>query len=475
MTPLQLCCLQPVARSAQGVLEAIGFTVSHIEAPSEGGIVAVQAATGSQIADQMALWELSPARVVAICPQAEGLPSGCLWLPAEVLESPRGQNLLRAWLTDAKDDPVQGLLAQISHDMRSPLSVISTAASLIPRFSDDPVKIRRYLSLINESSSVLKSLVNDILDYSNIRQGEFAFTTLDFNLPQLLQSVTDSFRLLVKNPEQLRVDWEAGPGLPESVHGDPGRLRQVLTNLLNNALKFTARGQVKLLATPFEGKLRFEIQDSGVGIRPEALERIFLPYQQADASVHSNYGGTGLGLTICRALSERMGGQIGVSSTFGEGSVFWFTADLPAVTLDQPLALPELRGRKILVGSANASLFTSSLSAHNTLVVSRTTREVEENLVADGFDLHIIDLELGQFDLVAKATRSDSKASVVVITSAGQRGDVATCKELGVSGYLTTPIEPRELEVALALALSANSQDVVTKYTAKELLAAAGG
>lgn len=451
----------------------MGFTVSHIETPAESGVVILAAESGDRIAEKLSGWGLAPARVVAVCPRPDGLPSGCLWVTAETLGSTRGQNLLRAWLSDTKDDPVQGLLAQISHDMRSPLSVISTAASLIARFGSDSGKTQRYLSLINESSGVLKSLVNDILDYSNIRQGEFAFTTVDFNLPQLLQSLTESFRLLVKNPEELTVDWLGGPGLPESVHGDPGRLRQILTNLMNNALKFTARGQIRLAATPFEGKLRFEVQDSGVGIRPEALERIFLPYQQADSSVHSNYGGTGLGLTICRALTERMGGTIGVESTLGEGSTFWFTADLPVVTLAQPLALPELRGHRILIGSANANLFTSSLSAHNTLVVAKTVRDVEENLAGEGFDLHILDLEMGQFELVAKAARADRTGAVVVITSAGQRGDVATCKELGVSGYLTTPIEPRELEIALALAVGTTTQDVITKYTAKELLAAA--
>lgn len=451
----------------------MGFTVSHIEAPKEGGAVVLAAESGDRIAQQISLWKLLPSRVVAVCGRPDGLPAGCLWMTAELLASPRGQNLLRAWLSDSKDDPVQGLLAQISHDMRSPLSVISTAASLIAKFGNDTGKTQRYISLINESSGVLKSLVNDILDYSNIRQGEFAFNTVDFNLPQLLQSLTESFRLLVKNPEDLVVECHSEAGLPESVHGDPGRLRQILTNLMNNALKFTARGRIRLVAAPVDGKVRFEIQDSGVGIRPEALERIFLPYQQADASVHSNYGGTGLGLTICRALTERMGGQIGVESTYGEGSTFWFTAELPVVTQAQPLALPELRGHRILVGSANANLFTSSLSAHNTLVVATTARAVEDNLAGEAFDLQILDLEMGQFELVAKAARARGRSSVVVITSAGQRGDVATCKELGVSGYLTTPIEPRELEIALALAMRTTTQDVITKYTAKELLAAA--
>jgi two-component system sensor histidine kinase/response regulator len=472
MRSLQLITLLTQSQVVGQQLERLGFVVTNSQHPAAVGSVLIEAEGGVEIAQQMSDWNLEPFRVVAICIDPTDLPPGCLWLAPELLDSTRGHNLLRAWLTESTEDPVQGLLAQISHDMRSPLSVISTAASLISKFGADQAKTARYLALINESSGVLKSLVNDILDYSNIREGEFAFTTLDFNLKHLLQSVTDSFRLLVKNPEKLQVEWSAEPGLPEFVHGDPGRLRQVLTNMMNNALKFTEAGWVRLTVSGNGGLLRFAVQDTGVGIRPEALQRIFLPYQQADASIHSTFGGTGLGLTICRALAERMGGTIGVSSTFGEGSNFWFTACLPTVELAKPAGLPELRGRKIFLASANPILFTSSLSAYNTLTVYATLQEVEQNLVCEGFDLHIVDLDLGQFELAGRLARTCKDSVIVVVTSAGQRGDVATCKEIGVSGYLTTPIEPLELEVALALAIESSSQDIVTKYTAKELLAA---
>jgi signal transduction histidine kinase len=469
---LQLISLNGSSRGVCQRLEPLGFAIVASAQPGPAGTVLIEAEAGSEIAKSLLAWELDPSRVVAICLDPQGLPPGCLWLSPNLLESAKGHNLLRAWLTESREDPVQGLLAQISHDMRSPLSVISTAASLIAKFADDRAKTTRYVALINESSGVLKSLVNDILDYSNIREGEFVFTTSDFQLQHLLQSITEGFRLLVKNPDRLRVEWSAAADLPEFVHGDPGRLRQVLTNLMNNALKFTESGHVRLVASTRNGQLHFAVEDTGVGIRPEALERIFLPYQQADSSIHSTFGGTGLGLTICRALAERMGGTIGVSSEFGKGSTFWFTANLPTVMPEQPMALPELRGRKIFVASANPSLFTTSLSAHNSLAVHKTVEEVEQNLAVGGFDLYILDLDLGQFELAGRLAKSVKDSVIVVITSAGQRGDVAMCKELGVSGYLTTPIEPQELEVALALAIDTNSNDIVTKYTAKELLAA---
>lgn len=452
-------------------LESFGFTTTCCDSPPDTGTVLVEARTGTEISERLEGWNLAPSRMVAICSTPAELPEGCLWLPPSLLETTRGHNILRAWLTESRQDPVQGLLAQISHDMRSPLSVISTAASLLAKFGDDRVKSARYLALINESSGALKSLVNDILDYSNIAEGEFVFTTSDFHLPHLLQSVTDSFRLLVKNPEKLQVQFHAEPGLPQFVHGDPGRLRQILTNLMNNALKFTAEGSVRLLASSQDGMLKFAVEDTGVGIKAEALERIFLPYQQADSSIHSNFGGTGLGLTICRALTTRMNGTIGVSSEWGKGSTFWFTACLPAVAPEHPSDLPELRGRRIFVASANHGLYTPSLSAHNDLVVRKTLEEVNAELATDGYDLYLIDLEMGSWELVTRLSEH-TQSAIVVVTSAGRRGDVALCKEIGVSGYLTMPIEPQELEVALALAIATSSNDIVTKYSAKELLAA---
>ena len=472
MKSLQLITLQEQGREVIRRLEPLGIAIMVGTAPADTGTVLIEGLDGAQIAERLDAWALSPSRVVAICDEPAGLPSGCLWLAPELLAAPRGLGILRAWLTESKQDPVQGLLAQISHDMRSPLSVISTAASLIAKFGDDRTKTARYLSLINESSGALKSLVNDILDYSNIQEGEFVFTTSDFHLPQLLMSVTDSFRLLVKNPDSLKVELSTDPGLPQFVHGDPGRLRQVLTNLMNNALKFTAEGTVRLRASGQDGTLKFAVEDTGVGIKPDALERIFLPYQQADATIHSAFGGTGLGLTICRALTAGMGGTIGVTSEPGQGSTFWFTASLPTVVHQQPSDLPELRGRKIFVGSANDGLFTATLASHNELTVRKTREDVQRDLAADGHDLYLIDLELGQWDLVTRLAREQSEAAVVVVTSAGQRGDVALCKEIGVSGYLTMPIEPQELEVALALAIATSSNDIVTKYSAKELLAA---
>lgn len=457
------------------LVERLGVALKEFENSTGDRAVLVFAASGEEIAQELDRQGVEPTRVIAVCSDPQGLPNGCLWLSSETLRTDCASSVLKAWIARLVEDPVQGLLAQISHDMRAPLSVISTAASLIAKFGADQAKTSRYLALINESSGILKGLVSDILDYSNIRQGEFSFTAADFHLPQLLVSITESFRLLIKHPEQLRVECQVDPSLPDFVNGDPGRLRQVITNLMNNALKFTESGSVILRASRKDDLISFAVEDTGIGIRREALEKIFLPYQQADKQIHSIFGGTGLGLTICRALVRRMDGDIGVESEVGKGSLFWFTARLPEVVSRQLSPLPDLHGRKVLVASASTTLVPAWLSQRPG-VSGATTREEAEMLLPDGdFDLVIVDLELGQWDFVRQFVEHEGRHAVVLATAVGQRGDVALCKEIGVAGYLTAPLEREEMETALALVLAASRQDIVTKYSAKEYLAARSG
>lgn len=458
-------------------LETCGFSVVRRAEPEESGAVLVEAEHGSAIAERLKGWRLPPSRAVAVCRDPRGLPPGCLWLSPKLLEQPKGPSLLRTWLSDSDSDPVQSLLAQISHDMRAPLAIISTAASLLAKFGQkENTKTARYLELINESSGVLKSLVNDILDYSKIREGEFSFVAREFHLPQLLESLTESFRLLLGETSEVQLSCRCDDSC-EFVYGDPGRLRQILTNLLNNAAKFTAQGRIELLARRRGGKLEFAVRDTGIGISESAREKIFQPYQQAEDSIHARYGGTGLGLTICKILVEHMNGRIEVRSKLGEGSVFTFTADLPPCFPPNTQTVPKLFGRNLLVHSANAGLYFSSLARANSIESCRTRADLVQKLGSSTPDLVIVDLDTDGLtlendipNLLACAPRG---CPVVVLTSAGQRGDVALCAEAGVRGYLTLPLEPHELEVCLSLAMNASDGEVITKYNAKELLAAA--
>ncbi len=455
------------------IIESLGIVVARPDSSNASLPTMIEGCKGSEISDEIQRRGLNASTVVAVCDSASGLPVESLCLSQTLLKSPKGGEILRAWIGDPDDDPSQALLAQISHDMRSPLSVISTAASLIKRHQQDTGKVSRYLTMINESSGVLASLVNDILDYSKIRKGEFVFTDSEFDLHQLLHSLVHSFVLLVKNPEELRVELEIEAGVPDFVGGDPGRLRQVLTNLLNNALKFTANGAIRLkVMKDAENLLLFELSDTGIGIAREALDRIFLPYQQADSKTHVTFGGTGLGLTICRILVERMGGAVGVRSKVGQGSTFFFTACFPAVARRQTVQLPDLKGYGVFLAAAQPTHFLSVVSPENSCTLASSVSEALELLGRVAFDLYIIDVELDGFSLAEQVLRDHREAIVVVTTSAGRRGDVGQCQALGVSAYLTTPMETEEIKTALALAMRSRWLGVVTKYSAREYLAA---
>ncbi len=473
MKPIQFTTLTE-RMGADLSLEQLHAVKVDQNAVDSNGYVLVEAANGDEVATYAQGSGIRADRLVAICSDPKGLPGGCLWISPNSIGHPRTLELLKAWTGHSEAEQSQALLAQISHDMRSPLSVISTAASLAERNCRGNQKAERYLHLIEESAGALKSLVNDILDYSKMRAGQLAFVNSEFSLHQLAHSVTDSFSILVKNPQQLEVACRIAPDTPEFVVGDPGRLRQVLTNLLSNAMKFTERGHVRLhIATDSEDPklLKFSIEDTGVGIKEEAQERIFAPYQQADNQVQSVYGGTGLGLTICRLLVEIMGGKLWLKSTYGVGSTFLFTANLPEVEREVQIDLPELKGTRVFLAHKSPKLLSERLAADNSFTVCESLDDALSSLKSsDGYDLFVIDLELNGFDLPRKILESRSDARVVVTTSAGQRGEVALCREMGLAGYLTTELSDEELNLALALSLK--SPDVVTRYTAREMLEA---
>lgn len=431
-----------------------------------------EGSSSSEVRKALERLKIPPERLIAVVEEASGLPAGCLWLTPLKLRSNVALELIRVFMGESEAEHSQALLAQISHDMRSPLSVISTAASLAKRVTKELPKAQRYLNLVEESTGSLKSLVNDILDFSKMRAGQLAFVESEFQLHQLAESTIAGFDLLAREKNRVKVRCTIGSGVPSTVVGDPGRLRQILTNLLSNAMKFTDDGEVELsiqVLQESQDMLEFRVRDSGVGIKAEVQEKIFAPYQQADDTVQSTHGGTGLGLTICRLLAAKMEGRIWVESVYGEGSTFAFTAKLPAIQRVDEERLPVLAGRSLLIAHRNPRVFTDRLDRELRIVLAS---DLSRPLLAspEPSDLYLVDLEVSGFALPQRILKQHPKARVVVTTSAGQRGEVARCRELGIVGYLTTPIEDTELNIALALALRA--EDVVTKYSAREYLEA---
>ncbi len=213
-------------------------------------------------------------------------------------------------------------LANLSHEIRTPLNGVTGMLKLLDMTSLDAEQ-REYVSLAEGSAESLMSVINDILDFSKIEAGKVDLELTDFDLHQMLHQVVRVMGLPAKS-KGTRVTAEIAPGMPPSFHGDPNRLRQVVLNLMSNAVKFTQDGAVTLRTSLTGGRLRVEVIDTGIGIPADVVPRLFAPFMQADQSMSRRFGGTGLGLAISRQLVELMGGEIGVESQPGKGSTFWF-------------------------------------------------------------------------------------------------------------------------------------------------------
>jgi CheY-like chemotaxis protein/HPt (histidine-containing phosphotransfer) domain-containing protein len=330
---------------------------------------------------------------------------------------------------------------------------------------------RHYAETVRSSGEALLSLINDILDLSKLEAGKVDLETLEFDLPALLDDLAAT--LAVRAEEKgLELLCEADLDVPLLVRGDPGRLRQILGNLLGNAIKFTAAGEVSvrasLQAQDEEGVLvRFSVRDTGIGIPAEKKIRLFQKFSQVDASTTRHYGGTGLGLAISKQLAEQMGGAIGVESREGAGSEFWFTARLaraPRGASADPARPAGLDGVRALVVDDNGTsrdfllrrLTHWGLRAAGARGGEEALRALHEALAeGDPFRLALLDLRMPGMDgeALGRAIRADERleATRLILQSLlGRRGDAQRLEELGFAGWLTKPVRPPELQIVLA-------------------------
>lgn len=377
-------------------------------------------------------------------------------------------------------------LANMSHEIRTPMNAIIGFSDILAE--ENPGKHQQAnIHIIRESAAHLLNLINDILDFSKIEAGQLYIEMTECSLDQLLDSLES---ILMPVAQEKSLDFQIVPNqdVPAQIHTDPHRLRQCLVNLTNNALKFTNRGHVHLQVSLHEdnGKhyVRFDIEDTGIGISAERQAAIFESFTQADGSTSRKYGGTGLGLTVTKQLTGLLGGELSVASEPGHGSVFSMVIPTGVDITGRPLLdrnkVPGLAGDaslkteasvfsgKVLVAEdveGNQVLMQLMLAKMGVgVVIAEDGNLALQKALSQSFDLILMDMQMPHmtgYEATRALRQQGNKTPIVALTANAMKGDEQTCMEAGCDGYLTKPVDRRELRRILARYLQ-NRHDTVT-------------
>jgi two-component system, sensor histidine kinase and response regulator len=381
---------------------------------------------------------------------------------------------------DSANKAKSEFLANMSHEIRTPMNGVLGMLELLidGELSESQLD---YAETARDSANALLTVINDILDFSKVEAGKIELEALDMDLRKTIDDVA---RLLATqaHAKELELTTDIDPSIPPLVLGDPGRVRQVLINLVGNAIKFTAHGEVAVRAHVIERssqaiRLRISVRDTGPGIAVDRRDRLFKPFSQVDASTTRRFGGTGLGLSIASRLAALMGGEMGVESEVGVGSTFWFTARFDVVADKRQLpraTLAKLAGQKILVVDDNATnrkvleghLGLAGCIPTSVASASQALAMLEESYAAGApFPVALLDHQMPECDgeklgrLILGNPQWKDTTRLILLTSSAQRGDGERFAKLGFAAYLQKPVAMRDLLDTLHVVLGRSAEE----------------